>query len=50
MQNADARACLEVLKFHKKVFLEEKYEVGFVLFTAVDGEKTKNHLKTEQAN
>ena len=46
MQNADASACLEVLKFHKKVFLEEKYEVGFVLFTAVDGEKTKNQLKT----
>jgi len=46
MQNADASACLEVLKFHKKVFLEEKYEVGFVLFTAFDGEKTKNQLKT----
>ena len=44
IQNSDSGSAIDVLQFHKKLLMEEKYEVGFVLFSALDGEKTKNHL------
>lgn len=48
INNGEAGACIDLLKFHKKLFKEDKYEPSFVLFTAIDGEKTRSQLTPDQ--
>jgi hypothetical protein len=48
IQNSEAAVITDLLKFHNKLLNEDKHELSYVLFTAIDGEKTRKQLVPEQ--